>query len=90
MQRLISQHFTTLSDLSRTFSECGSLLLQLGSRYEHSDDESYKSCCTDVCLALHARPGPNILVSGFGLDCFQTNQLSQSLFENLMRNPNSS
>ena len=51
------------SNFDGTFSECGSLLLQQGRRYEHSDKELYKSSCTDVCLALHPRPAPNM----FGL-----------------------
>ena len=50
------------SDFDGTFSECGSLLLQMGRRYEHSDEESHKSSCTDVCLALHPRPAPNMFV----------------------------
>ena len=50
------------SDFDGTFSECGSLLLQLGRRYEHSEEGSYKSSCTDVCLPLHPRLAPNMFV----------------------------
>ena len=51
-----------LFNIGDNFLECGSLFLQLGRRYEHSDEESYMSCCTDVFHALHPGQAQNMFV----------------------------